>query len=310
MKRGLARLLKGNDMWIKKGNIFDEHHAQLPVADVIGDIIRIYYSTRVEGKSLPLYIEVDANDPSKILRKSDKFLLELGSPGSFDSSGVMPTCIVNHEGIKYMYYIGWTQRLDVPYHNTLGLAISEDGVHWKKAFDGPVLGTSIKEPGYVGTAEIIVENGVWRMWYLSCREWATFDKMEPLYDIKYAESLDGINWDPKNKTVIPLKGGEGGISAARVIKNIEGYEMFFSVRKIKDYRTNKEFSYRIMRAYSVDGKKWNREEEIVIDLSESDWDSLMTCYPAIIEHNEKIYMFYNGNGFGKTGIGYAIKNKK
>jgi hypothetical protein len=33
----------------------------------------------------------------------------------------------------------------------------------------------------------------------------------------------------------------------------------------------------------------------------------MVCYPFIIEDGNKLVMFYNGNDFGKTGIGYAKK---
>ena len=31
----------------------------------------------------------------------------------------------------------------------------------------------------------------------------------------------------------------------------------------------------------------------------------MICYPNIVEANNKVYMFYNGNGFGKSGFGVA-----
>jgi len=31
----------------------------------------------------------------------------------------------------------------------------------------------------------------------------------------------------------------------------------------------------------------------------------MCCYPCVVTHENKLYMFYNGNGFGQTGIGYA-----
>jgi hypothetical protein len=30
-------------------------------------------------------------------------------------------------------------------------------------------------------------------------------------------------------------------------------------------------------------------------------------YPYILKTKNKLIMFYNGNGFGKTGIGYAIE---
>jgi len=43
----------------------------------------------------------------------------------------------------------------------------------------------------------------------------------------------------------------------------------------------------------------------VIDVSEEGWDSEMLAYPFFYKHNEKVYMFYNGNGFGKSGFGYA-----
>ena len=33
----------------------------------------------------------------------------------------------------------------------------------------------------------------------------------------------------------------------------------------------------------------------------------MVAYPYIIKDNNKLIMFYNGNKFGKTGIGYAIQ---
>jgi hypothetical protein len=32
----------------------------------------------------------------------------------------------------------------------------------------------------------------------------------------------------------------------------------------------------------------------------------MMAYPFVIDINHRKYMFYNGNGFGKSGIGYAV----
>ena len=31
----------------------------------------------------------------------------------------------------------------------------------------------------------------------------------------------------------------------------------------------------------------------------------MICYPNVIKVKDKLYMFYNGNGFGQSGFGYA-----
>ena len=77
--------------------------------------------------------------------------------------------------------------------------------------------------------------------------------------------------------------------------------MCFSSRGEKKIST-----YRIRKATSKDGIKWERTKEIELDVSESGWDSEMVCYPYVFEYNGKLYMLYNGNNYGKTGIGLAV----
>ena len=65
----------------------------------------------------------------------------------------------------------------------------------------------------------------------------------------------------------------------------------------------------IIRVYaeSKDGISWERKDDKVgIDVSESGWDSEMICYPFVFEHKGQKYLLYNGNGYGKTGLGYAV----
>lgn len=298
-------------MWTRKGLIFDKRHSQLPVVDEYEAFYRIYYSTRDGGKSVPMFIDVEKNNPASIINESATPILQLGERGSFDWAGVMPTDIVTVDGVKYLYYIGWSIRKDVPYHNSVGLAISTDnGGSWEKFSKGPVFSTSYKEPGYIGTVDILIENGVWRMWYLSCLNWIEHDGvMEPLYDIKYAESINGIDWEPKQITCIPLTGDEGGISSARVLKIRDNqYKMWYSIRNKTDYRFNRRNAYRIKEATSTDGIFWNIENNFIsLDTSPETWEDIMMCYPEVLKRDTGLIMFYNGNGFGKTGIGYAIK---
>lgn len=300
-------------MWIKKGNIFNKHHAQLPVVDTYNDFYRIYYSTRINGKSVPLFIDVDKKDPSKIIyKKPDLFpILQLGKPGSFDHDGIMPTEIITvSPGCKFLYYVGWSKRKDVPYHNSLGLAISyDDGNSWYKFSEGygPILSNSFKEEGFIGTVGILREKvDFWRMWYSSCKWEKINGKFEPIYGIKLAISKDGIHWQTHNHMSLSLEEDEGGISSARIYKTNEDiYVMYFSVRKQSDYRTNPNNTYRIQCATSSDGRFWDRDFQNVIELGNDGWDSEMTAYPYIINDKFGKRMFYNGNGFGKTGIGYC-----
>ena len=307
--------------WIKKGLIYKPNgelewsvsHAQLPVADHLQKekIVRVYFSTRnKEGRSLPAYIDLDENNLSAILGISKQPILPLGELGTFDDCGVMPSWLVNHQGKKYLYYIGWNVRNTIPYHNAVGLAISEDeGKTFHKFSNGPLWERDYKEPHYSGsTCVLIDENGIWRNWYLSCTEWRMVnDKAEPRYHIKYAESSDGINWERKGKVAIEYKNGnEAGIVKASVIKDGNLYRMWYSFRNFQNYRTDKNNSYRIGYAESADGMNWKREDENAgITVSAEGWDSEMIEYPHVIDLNGKRIMFYNGNGFGKSGFGYA-----
>ena len=306
--------------WVKKGLIykpsghewFSKSHAQLPVVDYLkrDNLFRVYYSTRdSQSRSRPLYIDLLADDPTVIVNVAESPILELGERGTFDDCGVMPSWIVNYDGKKYLYYIGWNIRNTISYHNSVGLAISEDdGRTFKKFSQGPLWDRDYKEPHYSGTSCVIIDAGVWKNWYLSCTEWRLVNgKPEPRYHIKYAESKDGINWIRDGVIAIDyLSNEEAGIVRASVLKENGIFKMWYSYRNFDDYRTNRANSYRIGYAESIDGKAWERKDsEVGIERSISGWDSQMIEYPHVVKHKSKKIMFYNGNGFGESGFGYA-----
>jgi hypothetical protein len=301
--------------WIKKGNIFNECHAQVPIVDVNHDgFWRIYYSKRVNrGPSLPHFIDVEAGNPKNILRKSSGPILSVGNKGLFDWAGIMPTEIIQVKEKKYLYYIGWSNRIDVPYHNNLGLAISDDqGQTWTKFSDGPIFSTSYKEPGYIGTISIIKKSDrLYYGYYLSCRKWKEYQgRMEPTYDIKIATSENLIDWLPLNKIAIGLENNEGGISKASILNIDSKFYLWYAVRNATDYRENTANSYRIKCAESSDLIHWNRINVLGLDIDPtSEWENSMVEYPHVFKFDNHIYMLYNGNGFGETGFGYAILKK-
>ena len=53
--------------------------------------------------------------------------VDLGKLGTFDDSAAVSTCIVNHKGKKYLYYVGWMQGKRVRYYPTIGLSICKKG---------------------------------------------------------------------------------------------------------------------------------------------------------------------------------------
>lgn len=304
--------------WIKQGLIFNvegdmdwnKSHCQVPVVDVISnETLRIYYATRdAAGKSRTSFIEVDSENPKNIKYIHKVPILDLGAAGTFDDSGIMPTSILTIKEKKYLYYIGWTTRETVPYNNAIGLAVSIDGGNvFKKVSKGPIIGVGPKEPYFTGTCNVIKVSNRYLAYYLSCIGWKNISgKIEPFYDIKIAESQNAKDWNLLNKTAIPLRNNEGGVASASVLIENNKFKMWFSVRGESDYRENPNNTYRIGYAESLDGFKWERIENNVLPLSVYGWDSQMVAYPFVIKNDNKLLMFYNGNGFGQTGFGLAM----
>jgi hypothetical protein len=310
--------------WIKKGLIYypggkykfdKKHYASVPtVYKLSQDILRVYFASRdVNNNSNISFIEVASDDLKKILYIHDKAVLEPGKRGMFDDCGVMPSHVINVKNEVWMYYLGWNVRNTIPYHNSIGLAISKDGgITFEKFSEGPLFDRNYLEPFYSAVPFILRENGIWKMWYLSNTKWVEFNgKAEPYYHIKYAESKNGIDWKREGKVAIDFKdSNECGIVRACVLKDNSIYKMWYSHRSLQNYRTDRNNSYRIGYAESLNGIDWIRkDEEVGIDVSKNGWDNEMIEYPFVFDHKKNRYMIYNGNTFGKTGFGYAILEK-
>jgi len=309
-----------NIYWKKKGLIYNvdknlpwaKSHAQIPTVESIDDNkISILFSSRDEyNRSYIAKAEVKACNPSNILNIYPNPILLLGLPGTFDDCGMMPSSVINYNNLKYLYYIGLNIHNTIPYHNSVGLAVSEDGGQtYHRMFDGPVLDRTAEEPYFCASCCVRIEGNLWRMWYLSCTGWRKINGlMEPYYHLKYAESDDGIHWRREGRIAIDYaNSNEGGIARPCIHKDNNIYRMWYSYRSHTDYRSMSINSYRIGYAESNDGLVWSRlDDQAGIELSENGWDSFMLAYPEVVSVGEHRYMFYNGNGFGETGFGYAV----
>jgi hypothetical protein len=302
--------------WKKKGKIYEtsgqfgwmNSHAQIPTVLVKEDRLRIYFATRPEQNlSLTTFIDVDIEEPSRIIYVHDKPILELGRAGMFDENGIMPSYVCEHEGQVWLYYGGWSRRTSIPYSNWTGLAISDDGgFTFHKTYLGPILDRTPLEV-YSATGCFIFKVGnTWHMWYASGEDWIKIkDNYEEYYVIKHTTSLDGIHWIRDNKKLLPSRNENEPTHRPSVFYDNGLYHMFFCYRGITDFRDGQN-SYRIGYASSNDLQEWTRkDDEAGILLSDVGWDSTMMAYPYIVAAKDRILMFYNGNGFGKSGFGYA-----
>jgi len=305
--------------WVKKGLIFSPardagwiaSHACVPIADPAGgDVLRIFFGPRDgQGRSTTSFIDVDAGDPTKILYVHDRPVLGLGPLGAFDDGGAMPSSIVNHGSRKYLYYIGWNRGVSVPFRNAIGLAVSDDGgLTFERVCEGPILDRSPDDPYFVSAPYVLVDDGRWKMWYISSTGWVVVDgHPEPVYLIKYAESADGLRWITTPQPCLTYRFPGEAISRPSVLRENDGFRMWYCFRGSERYRIDRAASYRIGYAVSRDGLAWERQDERAgIGLSASGWDAAMIENPCVYERGGRKFMLYNGDGFGATGFGYAV----
>lgn len=310
--------------WKKLGKIFTPQEisgrawlhafAQAPCALVLDDVVRIYFSCRPPADDLgqfvsySAFVDFDRNDLTTIRRVAEHPILPLGQLGTFDEFGIYPLSVVRDGKQIRAYYGGWTRCESVPFNVGIGVAISEDdGVSFRKLGNGPVLPYSLDEPFILSGPKIRKYQGDWLLFYICGTQWKKIDgRMEPIYRIRAARSKDGLRWEKFGRDLIPPRFGDNEAQASPDVFFHSGrFHMFFCYRSCRDYRSGPN-AYRIGYAYSADLLNWTRSDEKAgIDVSETGWDSEMVSYPHVFAVDDRIYMAYLGNHFGRDGFGLA-----
>lgn len=287
-------------------------HVALPTPLVRDGRLELYVSGRnADGYgqtgrclvTLPQRGDADAaGSRARVVVESAAPLVTAGPLGAFDDCGATVSAVVEHGGRLYLHYTGWTRLQRVPFHLFAGLAISDDGgTTFRKVSMAPLLERTADDPLMTASGAVLVDNGLWRMWYVSCSAWRLVGgRPRHDYRIKYAESSDGITWRRPNIVCIDYASPEEfAIARPWVVRDGRRYRMWYSYRGP---------AYRIGYAESDDGLRWERlDDRAGIDVSAGGWDSESIEYAAVIAAGGREWMFYNGNDYGRTGIGLAVR---
>ncbi len=313
--------------WKKLGKIFDpsEHKladncvefAQSPQTLMFDDFVRIYFSTREKdennGKYLSRvsFVDMDKNFKN-IIKVADKTVIKLGGLGCFDEHGIFPINVLRDKNRILAYTCGWSRRVSVSVETSTGFAESnDDGLTFQKNGDGPILSSSLHEPFLVGDSFVCNFNGKYHMWYIYGVRWienTVDDSPARVYKIGHAVSDDGIDWKKEGRQIISDKLNSDECQALPTVIFLNNrYHMYFCYRYASGFRKDRERGYRLGYAYSDDLINWTRDDaNSGIDVTEGSWDSDMMCYPHIFHCDDKVYLLYNGNEFGRFGFGIAV----
>lgn len=244
-------------------------------------------------------IEIDLTALPKPLSISEQPCLSFGELGAFDENGVSYPWIVKSGDRLHLYYNGWMPSVLTPFQIHLGLAVSDKDGGFSRVSRAPILERTDEDHLSIGSAGVMLEDDLWKMWYTSFVRWGTASTdRKHYYNIKYAQSEDGIHWKRENKVCIDFSSAdEFAICRPSVIKHAGKYHMWYS------YRGDQ---YRIGYSVSDDGISWKRRDGLAkIDVSNAGWDSEAICYSFVFRHENDLFMLYCGNEYGKDGMGIA-----
>jgi hypothetical protein len=292
---GVVFIPDGTQPWARS-------HASLPTpVHVAGDIFRFFYSSRdAEQRSHVGWVDVEVSQTPRLVEVARAPALSPGTDGTFDDSGVGVGCVIETDGGFALYYMGWNLGVRSPWRNAIGLARSQTlQARFERFSAGPILDRSPEDPYTVSYPCVLrLDSQDWRMWYGSNLAPA-IGNADMQHAIKMARSNNGIRWTRDGATVIGFAAkSEYALARPSVVKAGDRFLMCFACRGE---------AYHLGAASSDDGVNWTRlDTTLGLNPSQNGWDSEMTCYPALFWHGDRLWLAYNGNGYGATGFGLAV----
>lgn len=299
-KLGLVFGPDGSSSWAR-------HSALTPTPILLpGGTLRVYAGFRDDqGRSRIGFVDVAPDDPTRVLRVSDRPALDIGAPGAFDANGVILGDVIALGDVLRMYYVGF-QPGDEKFLAFTGVAESHDGGEsFTRLQTEPVLGRAPEGTTIRALHTIMREGDRFRAWYAIGSGWEILDGTPyPRYTIATSESRDGLEFPAQGIRCIETVGDEYRIGRPRVFRQGSGYGMLYTAG-------TRRRTYLPGYATSEDGVRWERHDEAVgIAPSAEGWDSRHVSYLAPVEVGGRTLAFYNGNDMGRNGFGCALLTER
>ncbi|MCE9591484.1 MAG: hypothetical protein K8S99_13270 [Planctomycetes bacterium] len=301
------------------GGWFDVNCCMNPFALRVGDEYYLYYAGADKDGHRRICLAVaPVSDVTAWKRHGPLF--DIGAPGSFDANWCVLPCVHRIGGKWHLYYTGNSgeagKGLQAFYG--IGLAVSDDLLHWKRHSDKYVLtGTDFTQvpnnrsiAGGARIHDVPQPDGrvLYRMYYSLPSGTPSKDLLvDQAKRSVTADSWDGLKWFNFQIILGPRLDADYE-NAATIALNI--WKTKTRWRAIYAGIGTRFGAYSICEAVSNDALHWERgkpgENLAIPPTGDDSWEGRMTEYPNVIEENGKIRLFYCGNGYGATGIGTAL----
>ncbi len=303
------------------GGPFDETSCMNPFIVRRGDEYLLFYAggNKNGGRKICLAI-APVSDITRWKRLGPLF--DNGQPGAFDSVWCVLPCVHKFGDKWHLYYTGRDDQkgLGLQCFWGMGLATSDDLIHWTRYSTDPVLrgddfpqfptNKAIAGGGPIIEVQDSAGKKLYRMYYTLPTGTPSPDtRIDQAKWAVIAHSYDGIKWFDKRIILGPRSEVEYENAAAIAVNPWKTRTRW---RGIYAAIGTQFGAYSICEAVSEDGVVWDRGEpgeNLSLPPSGDGWESKMTEYPHVVEENGRLRLFYCGNGYGCTGIGTATAEK-
>lgn len=278
-------------------------HAALPVGVPLGgDLVRVFYSGRDAANRSSLgTLVLRLGDPPRVEDAPPAPVLTPGGIGAFDDAGIGMGCVVCVDGGDRLYYMGWNVGGSVPWRNAIGLAIGDARAgRFERYAVGPILDRGPVDPFSLSYPWVLHRGaGDWRMWYGTHLAWGAA-KTDMSHAIRAARSKDGLAWERETTVTLAPQGQEIALVRPCVLPDgPDGAEMWFACR-------TESGPYRLGHARSQDLRRWTRDSDGLLDPAPAGFEGGAVTYPSVLDAVGRRWLFYNGAGYGRSGIGLAV----
>lgn len=284
-------------------------HFYAPSAILLKDRIRIFGGFWDENMHSRLgFVDVDIDDPSKVINYATEPLLSDGKPGTFDMNGTTPLTAMVVDNKLRIYYAGW-QKFDFShkrYTIFTGLAVGEpEDVLLTRFSEDSIIGPRFEDELVRTGCLIMKDKGVYRNWFASFSKVIDINgKITPAYNLSTMTSEDGFSWNNKEDIIFPIRENAiMGYGRSAVWKEGDNYQGLFAVREWSGRYCNV-----LYYSTSKDGIHWEElsKKHVAFQASYTCDAQKEVCSPSIIIQKNRMLMFYNGDDFGKYGLRLAI----
>lgn len=291
--------------WRKLGRVLEaagtplsRTHVMLPTPWVMADRVRVFFaSCDGELRGRIFFADFAPDPPFSLIQVSADPVFDVGPPGAFDCDGVNPSQALMVDGRLALVYIGWHRGpAETPYTLFGGLAVSDDEglsfTRWKAPLLPPIAGER-----YFRTAPFVQRDGAgWRMLYIGGDGFVAGqgDRQLPVYSVMELRSESLFDWDGPGVELMAPDVAAGEVGFGRPVITPRG-------RLMVSLRTREGYT---LVETAMDFAPGTRPPlEPVIPPPFEPWEQTMTCFGAPCVVGPYELLFYNGDGYGASGLG-------